>query len=158
MEISKGATPNADQLVLSGQPLAYGGTLTVTNVGASPLAAGDSFTLFAASTYSNNFTTTNLPALPSNLRWAWSPASGTLSVVTNASTTPPHITNFVSGNQLTLIWPADHTGWRLQGQTNAVNTGLTRTWYDVPNSAATNRFTVPLDPANGSTFYRLVYP
>jgi hypothetical protein len=114
--------------------------------------------LFAASTYSNNFTTTNLPALPSNLRWAWSPASGTLSVVANASTTPPHITNSVSGNQLTLIWPADHTGWRLQGQTNAVNTGLTRTWHDMPNSATTNRFTVPLDPANGSTFYRLVYP
>ena len=67
-------------------------------------------------------------------------------------------TGTVSGNQLTLIWPADHTGWRLQGQTNAVNTGLTRTWHDVPNSAATNRFTVPLDPANGSTFYRLVYP
>ena len=40
---------------------------------------------------------------------------------------------------------------------NAVNTGLTRTWHDVPNSATTNRFTVPLDPANGSTFYRLVY-
>ena len=158
MEISKGATPNADQLVLSGQPLTYGGTLTVTNVGASPLAPGDSFALFAASTYSNNFTTTNLPALPSNLRWAWSPASGTLSVVGSVSTTPPHITNSVSGNQLTLIWPADHTGWRLQGQTNAANIGLTRTWYDVPNSATTNRFTVPLAPANGSTFYRLVYP
>jgi autotransporter-associated beta strand protein len=158
MEISKGAAPNADQLVISGQPLAYGGTLTVTSVGASPLAVGDSFTLFAASTYSNNFTTTNLPALPSNLHWAWSPAGGNLSVVANVSTTPPRITNSVSGHQLTLTWPADHTGWRLQGQTNGANTGLTRTWYDVPNSATTNQFTVPLDSANGSSFYRLVYP
>jgi autotransporter-associated beta strand protein len=158
MEISKGATPNADKLLLSGQPLSYGGTLTVTNIGASPLAAGDSFTLFVASSYNTNFAITNLPALPSNLRWAWSPASGTLSVVPNANTTPPHITNWVSGDQLTLLWPADHTGWRLQGQTNAINIGLTRTWYDVPNSAATNHVTVPLDPANGSTFYRLVYP
>ena len=55
--------PQSQQARLNGQPLTYGGTLTVTNLVASPPAPHDSFTLFS-STCGNNFTTTNLRALP----------------------------------------------------------------------------------------------
>jgi hypothetical protein len=31
-------------------------------------------------------------------------------------------------------------------------------WVDVPGSAATNSLIVPVDPANGAVFYRLITP
>jgi hypothetical protein len=57
-----------------------------------------------------------------------------------------------------LQWPADRTGWRLQVQTNALNLGLTANWFDVPDATATNQMTLPVNPANPTVFYRLVYP
>jgi len=39
-----------------------------------------------------------------------------------------------SGNALDISWPADHTGWRLEGQTNAVNVGLSNNWVTVAGS------------------------
>ena len=48
--------------------LTYGGTLVITNNGAT-LAAGSSFKLFDASVYSGAFTSSNLPALGTGLSW-----------------------------------------------------------------------------------------
>ena len=64
--------------------LTYGGTLSVTNL-AGTLAAGDSFQLFAAGTYAGAFAATDLPALASGLAWNWTPANGTLAVVTTVA-------------------------------------------------------------------------
>jgi hypothetical protein len=61
----------------------------------------------------------------------------------------------VNGNTLRLAWPQDHLGWRLQVQTNSLNDS---NWVDVPNSAYLNSTNLTLDPANGSVFFRLVYP
>ena len=61
-------------------------------------------------------------------------------------------------NQFTLSWPADHLGWRLQAQTNDVTAGLNANWFDVAYSSATNQMTLPVSTANGSVFFRLVYP
>jgi autotransporter-associated beta strand protein len=158
MEINKSALPNADKLAVSGQPLAFGGTLTVTNIGTSPLAAGDTFTLFTAASFSGNFTGTNLPALPPGLGWVWAPTNGTLSVVATVNTTPTRLAAVVSAGQLTLSWPTDHTGWKLQAQTNALATGLTFTWNDVPGSTSTNLMTFPINPAAPTVFYRMKYP
>lgn len=60
------------------------------------------------------------------------------------------------GNWLNLSWPAP--GARLQAQTNAPGVGLGANWVDVPGSTTTNRLVVPLDPDNGSVFYRLALP
>ena len=57
-----------------------------------------------------------------------------------------------------LSWPADHTGWRLQAQTNGLGIGLGTNWSYVPGSTATNSLSLPLDLHNGSAFYRLAYP
>jgi len=62
-----------------------------------------------------------------------------------------------SAGQLTLSWPADHTGWRLQIQINAHN-GLGTNWTTVPNSQTTNQIAVPVSATNGSLFLRLTYP
>jgi autotransporter-associated beta strand protein len=47
----------------------YGGSLVVTNFGTAALAAGDTFTLVSATSYSGSFASFSLPALPSNLQW-----------------------------------------------------------------------------------------
>jgi len=59
---------------------------------------------------------------------------------------------------LRLTWPADHAGWRLQAQTNGVAQGLGTNWADVAGATTTNQMTFPLNPANGSIFFRMVYP
>lgn len=71
---------------------------------------------------------------------------------------PTNIVSSVSGGQLTLSWPADHTGWQLQVQTNSLNTGLGANWVPVSGSTSVNQLTVPVNAASGSVFYRLVYP
>ena len=60
MEINSANIPNADLLALTAGTLAYGGTLTVTNLGAVP-ANGTIFTLFNAPAYGGSFSTINLP-------------------------------------------------------------------------------------------------
>ena len=87
--------------------------------------------------------------------------AGFLVVLTPASgvnTTPTTITSVRSGNSLTLSWPADHTGWRLQSQTNALSVGLGTNWADVVGANTTNQVTIPIDPASGSVFFRMIYP
>jgi len=49
---------------------------------------------------------------------------GILRLAIGVNTAPTNITAVVSGNTLTLSWPADHTGWRLQAQTNSLNHGF----------------------------------
>jgi hypothetical protein len=63
-----------------------------------------------------------------------------------------------AGNQLQLLWPTDHLGWRLQIQTNSPGQGLGGNWITVPNSTNMTSANIGIDPANGSVFLRLVYP
>ena len=125
-----------------------------------PLVQGDTFKIFNAGSYSGSFAATSLPALDSGLAWDLSKlaVNGTISVAQSVNTTPTNMTFQVTGNSLDISWPADHTGWQLQGQTNSPNTGLTTSWFTVPGSATTNHVIMTIDPANGSVFYRLIYP
>jgi hypothetical protein len=82
-------------------------------------------------------------------------ASG-LVIIPNLS--PTNIVFSVANNLIQLSWPSDHTGWTLQAQTNSVRVGLSNNWVNVVGSTTTNRLAVPLNPANGTVFYRLVYP
>ena len=66
-EISHSPLTN-DSAIISGA-LTNGGTLIITNIGADALAAGDSFKLFNAASYSGAFASAVLPPLPAGLAW-----------------------------------------------------------------------------------------
>ena len=90
MRLSKtGGTAVCDQL--NGMSsLAFGGTLTVSNIttDASVLAAGDTFQLFNAASYSGIYTAFNLPALAVGLSWDKSQllVNGTIKVIAGTAT------------------------------------------------------------------------
>jgi len=58
----------SDQVQVTGT-LIYGGSLTVSNVGVSAFAEGDSFKLFDAPAYAGSFASLNLPPLIAGLGW-----------------------------------------------------------------------------------------
>ncbi len=150
------ATTGANDVVRGVNTLVYGGTLTLSNLSGTitPLS---SFKLFSASAYRGAFATIT-PASPgANLAWNTTTLTndGTLRVV---STLPVNIAAMTSGNVFNLSWPIDHTGWRLQAQTNSLSVGLSTNWVTVANSVTTNRMTVTIDRTVGCVFYRLVYP
>ena len=161
LKLNKTNTPATNDLLSAGTIL-YGGTLLVTNTGPA-LAAGDTFKLFSSAFSSGSFAATNLPPLGPGLAWTNVLTGGAISVVAVATVNPnpTNITATVAGNLLTLSWPADHTGWRLLAQTNAISTGLnpaTNDWFTVNGSAVTNSLQITVDPTQGTVFYRLVYP
>ncbi len=155
MEISQSAVTN-DLLQVNGT-LTYGGTLTVTNL-AGELAVGDSFKLFNAATYAGNFTATNLPFLSVGQAWQFTPTNGTLSVVQTVATNPTGIAFAIVNGALQLSWPADHLGWTLEIQTNSLAVGLGTNWVALPETSATNNYSIPVNFEAGVGFYRLRYP
>jgi len=65
---------------------------------------------------------------------------------------PPAILSSVSGNQLTLNWSTNYTGWLLKSN----SFGLTTTnWYTVPGSGNTNHVQITIQPSQSNVFYRL---
>jgi len=60
-----------------------------------------------------------------------------------------------SNNQMTLSWPADHTGWQLQS--NSVGLQATGAWFPVSGSTLTNQITISPDANKTSVFYRMVF-
>jgi autotransporter-associated beta strand protein len=71
-----------DQIRVAG-PLIYGGSLEVVNLGANALAAGDSFQLFNAASYSGGFANVSPPIPGPGLLWDTSAldTNGTLRIV-----------------------------------------------------------------------------
>ena len=62
-----------------------------------------------------------------------------------------------TNNQLNLTWSVP--GAQLQAQSNPPGGGLnTGNWADIPGSTATNNIAFPIDPTQGSVFYRLLFP
>jgi autotransporter-associated beta strand protein len=163
VEIDKSLGPSSDQIVGTvGGTIICGGKLSVTNVNPGmPLADGDAFSLFTGFGTFSGGPFTIVPASPGGgLAWDTSTLTtdGTLRVVAGANSARTNIIAQVVGNQLDLSWPADHTGWRLQVQTNSISVGLRTNWVDVPGATTTNHVVVPINPANGAVFYRMAYP
>ena len=157
MELNAAAGTN--DLVRGLTSVSYGGRLTLTYP-AGTVTASNTFKLFDANSYSGVFAAFTPTSPGQSLAWNTNTLAtdGTLRVSAVVSTTPVTITNTASGNLLTLSWPADHIGWRLQAQTNPISVGLGANWLDVPNSTDVNQMTFTLDPTAGSVFYRLIYP
>jgi autotransporter-associated beta strand protein len=158
LNLNRTNSPNSDGLVASS--ITAGGSLTVVNIG-TPLQAGDTFTLFSPPV-SGAFSVTNLPALSPGLAWTNTLASnGRLAIVATVNPNPTQLTATVSGNVLSLAWPADHIGWRLEVQTNHLAGGISANpndWGTVLGSTAINQTNLTINPAVPTEFYRLVYP
>lgn len=71
---------------------------------------------------------------------------------------PPELVCQPAAGQLQLSWPADHLGWRLEIQTNALSAGLSTNWATVPNSTSVISTNLVINPSNGAVFLRLTYP
>ena len=150
LKLNKTAGTN-DNLLVSGLAT-YGGTLALTNLGGT-LAGGDTFKLFSAATVAGNFSA--VAGSPgTGLTWRFNPTNGVLTVY---STVPTNLVANFATNVLNFSWPADHRGWTLQVQTNALSQGLGTNWISLPASATTNRFTTTIGSTNGAVFYRLVF-
>jgi fibronectin-binding autotransporter adhesin len=164
MECNRTNAPfNCDRLVSSGGTITYGGSLLVTNIG-PVLQVNDTFQLFPTGVpaYTGNTTLATTDALGATYTWQNDIATlgsvKVLSVTGLVNTTPTNIVATVSGGNLNLSWPSDHTGWSLQSQTNALGVGLSTNWVTVPGSTATNAVSIPISPANPAVFFRLQYP
>jgi fibronectin-binding autotransporter adhesin len=155
VEIDQAAPVTADKLVLSSGGLNFdGATLVVTNLG--PLPTNGLFTLFSPGN-TGAFAALVLPPVAAGLAWdATTLASeGTLKVGTSLPTTPTEVAWSLNGNQLTLSWPANYLGWTLQAQTNSLNVGISNNWVDVPGTDEVTTYTITVDPALPTVFYRL---
>jgi autotransporter-associated beta strand protein len=153
MEVNRTNGPAADELVSATGTIAGGGLLTVVNLG-QDLQAGDTFQLFNQPV--SGFTTVTLPLVGPGYGWVNNLANnGTVAVVSTAS--PNLMSQVTEGNLLTLAWPSDHAGWRLQVQTDSPGQGLGTNWVDVAGSTITNQMTFLVDSTEGSVFYRLTY-
>jgi autotransporter-associated beta strand protein/T5SS/PEP-CTERM-associated repeat protein len=157
MELN-GTDKTSDQLAAS--TVTYGGTLVLKNL-SGQLAANDTFTLFPTPG-TGSFSSVQSITPGQAVTWDTTQLSvdGTVKVVSVTTTTPPNITTSVTtdagGSSLTIAWPADNMGYTLQVQSNPANVGLSTNWVDVAGSSSTNKVVVPINPAAGSTFYRLV--
>lgn len=150
----------------AGGAIVVNGTINVTNLGPD-LITGDIYHLFNHAI--TGAWTLNLPAQNAAATITYSyqtnlATDGTIKVLAGAvgvNTNPTNITTQVSGNVLTLSWPADHTGWRLLVQTNNLALGVsasTNDWGTVTGSSATNSVSLTNNPSLPDEFYRLVYP
>ena len=142
----------SDKAIVSGILTNAGaGRVAVTNLGAA-LVAGDAFTLFNKPLANGNLMTVT----GGQVIWTNKLAvDGTISVVTPIATTPTNISYSLSGNSLTLSWPAAYLTWSLQS--NSVSL-LSTNWFIVPNSSAATQFVITINPARTNVFYRLVAP
>jgi alpha-galactosidase len=72
------------------------------------------------------------------------------------SMSPTNILAQANNNNLILSWPTNHTGWKLQMQTNIP--GSDTGWSTVTGSDGTNVWTVPFNQTMPNAFFRLIYP
>lgn len=160
MELNRTNTPaNSDRLNVSGGTT-YGGTLVVTNIGPA-LQANDTFQLFGSGV--SGFSGVNIATSDANGNaYTWENDIGTLgsikvlTVSSLVNAAPTNIVVSVTNGTLTLSWPQDHTGWRLQS--NSVSLTDTNSWFDYVGSTQTNQVGIAIDPSKPNVFYRMVYP
>ncbi len=74
------------------------------------------------------------------------------------ATTIPLLNLEINNSVMQFSWPTDHLGWRLEAQTNAFGAGLGTNWFSISDSSTTNQIFFPINPADGSAFFRLAYP
>ncbi len=155
MRINHDSGPTSDNLVATS--ITYGGSLVISNLSTTALTTSDTFLLFSPGSHSGNFA--SIVGTPGpGLAYSFNQNNGVLSVVTSTiATNPTNITFQAGGGNLTLSWPADHTGWTLQS--NGVSLLNSNAWFDYPpatGSRDTDQVVIPF--SNTNVFFRLKLP
>ncbi len=161
MRVAKAGMSLTSDQVGGATRVSYGGSLTVTNIGAWPLEAGDTFTLFTASTYTNAFTSFTLPPLGAALAWDTSNLVFNGSIAVINSTSAPVILHQPQGLTLNVGSPANFSvvaagsrplgyQWRKNGGNIA---GATTSSYQLPATSTNDSgaYTVVVTNSFGST-------
>jgi hypothetical protein len=154
MELDRVNGQNTNDYLVANS-ITAGGTLIVTNIGPT-IFNGSVFKLFSVPV--TGFGSVTLPA-----GYGWNnklDVDGTIELTSGGTvnTNPPTVMSSTSGSTLTLNWPASHTGWSLQVQTNTLAVGISNNWLTVPGSSSANTAVINIDPAAPAVFYRLIYP
>ena len=149
---SSGATSNS--MVVVGQLSPNGSVIKVHAGAALALGTYPLFTYGSAGT--GSFGTPVLDVTPAGAA-SITMSAGTVNLVIGSSVNPnpTNIVTSVSGNTLTMSWPADHTGWLLQSNSLALSN--TNGWFTVPGSSTTNKVIITINPASAPVFYRMKY-
>jgi hypothetical protein len=162
MDFGLGGSTGNGSISLSGAA-SFAGSLSVNLNGFFWPAVGSSFNLLNYTPESGLlFTNTTLPA-PGYITWQtnYNATGFVLSVIARTATNTVS-TNLdlstLNGTNVFLQWPGDHTGWRIQTQTNLPTVGLSTNWATLAGSSLTNQIIVPVDKTNGSVFFRMIYP
>jgi hypothetical protein len=163
MRLNRTNALTADELVAGSFTIDGTATLVVTNIGLG-LFNGDTFTLFSKPV--SGFASVVLPATDptGTTNYVWNnnlAGNGTISLASGGlNAINPNPTNIVFGvtnGNLYMSWPSDHVGWFLQAETNALSVGLSSNWVNVVGSDQTNAVVMPINPTNGSVFYRMFH-
>jgi hypothetical protein len=73
----------------------------------------------------------------------------------NPVISPANITVSVAGNQLSLTWPTNYTGWLLESNSTGL---MSANWFLMPGSVNTNRVQLTIQSDQRNVFYRLSSP
>jgi autotransporter-associated beta strand protein len=159
-EISKSPMTN-DAAKVSG-PVTFGGTLIVTNLGGSALAAGDSFKLFSAAGYAGSFSGFALPPLATGLGWDTNSVNttGVLKVIVTALPRFGPVAFQGGGLAFSGAGGPANGSYYLLGATNLATpaSNWTRLLTNQFDSQGNFNFTNALDPAASQWFYLLQLP
>jgi hypothetical protein len=153
---------NTNQLVLrpsatglNTQTIYYSGNLVVINSGPA-LISGQNYKLFNAANYNGTFNNTTLPVLSGSLSWVNNLATSGSLAVTGGSVDSPLITVTNANGELILTWnSAAYPGYTVEAQTNW--SGIGTNWVPV-TGGSTSPFTITINPANPTVFFRLRNP
>ena len=160
LELARNGAALTNDLVRGLTTITNGGTLFVTNIGASPLQVGDTFKLVSATTYVGTFAKSILPA-----GYSWNnrvAVDGTLTVLSVVNPVITGLTLSPDGTALTLrgsngLWGGTYT---VLASTNAA--APLATWAAVTNGTfdASGRFSqvVTNVPAPAARFFRVLIP
>ncbi len=148
----------SNDVVDAGEAITYGGTLSLQNISGTDLAAGESFQIFSAASYSGSFASIT-PSVPGpGLAWDISQlSSGEISVVTAPPTGPTISSAHVSGQDIIL----SGTGGIANGTYYVLTTTnlASKTWLPVATNSydANGNFswTNALTPGVSQQFYLL---
>jgi autotransporter-associated beta strand protein len=162
IQINKSLSPS-NSLAQVTTNVVYGGTLVITNLATNSFAAGDSFKIFSAASYSGAFLSV-VPTIPGiNLAWNTNTlSSGVLSVVASPTPSPQIVTTVMNGNNFVFSGSNGVANWPYWVLTST-NLALPMTNWTLISTGAFDPygdfiFTNPINPGAQQSFYLIELP